>query len=152
MGGDTRNASPLDQKADIMRKIMLLVGSCLMLLAVLAAPSAATAQSHGYPQTAYNVQYGNSYVKGNLIWYNRSVQVGGELRAASGCRDVVYTVYPPAGNNTILSREERSACNGTVGHGFTMSANVPGGAGRVYVDLYENGVLREWVICIPTGC
>ncbi|MET9956529.1 hypothetical protein ABZ135_33955 [Streptomyces sp. NPDC006339] len=109
----------------------------------------AHAQTTAYPETAYNVQYGNSYVKGNLIWYNRSVQVGGQLRAASGCRDVVYTAYA---GDVIKDREVRSTCNDTVGHGFTLSADVAGGATAVYVDLYENGTLRNWAICTRSGC
>ncbi|MFB4290067.1 hypothetical protein ACBI99_20670 [Nonomuraea sp. ATR24] len=117
--------------------------------AVLTAGATTAARAADYPQTRYDVQYGNSYVKGNLIWYNRSVRVGGELRAASGCRDVVYTAYV---NDTIVSREVRSACNGTVGHGFTLEADVRGGATAVFVDLWENGQLRAWSICGRGGC
>ncbi|WP_147268183.1 hypothetical protein [Spongiactinospora rosea] len=133
-----------------MHKIVLLVSSCLMLLATaLAAPSAGTAQSVDYPKTRYNVRYGNSYVKGSLIWYNRSVKVSGALKAASGCRDVVYTAFT---GGTIRARETRGACNRTRTHGFTMVVNLRGGAKRVYVDLYENGHLRDYAICTRDGC
>ncbi|MYW06168.1 hypothetical protein [Streptomyces sp. SID3343] len=128
-------------------RALLAIGTAAVVTAGTA--STAHAQAAGNPETPYVAQYGNSYVKGNLIWYNQSVQVGGQLRAASGCRDVVYTAYV---NDTIKDRQVRSTCNGTVGHGFTLSAPVPGGATSVFVDLYENGTLRAWSICHRTGC
>ncbi|MER0243645.1 hypothetical protein AAHZ94_16825 [Streptomyces sp. HSW2009] len=115
----------------------------------LGMTATAHAQTTADPKTPYNVQYGNSYVKGNLIWYNRSVQVGGQLRAASGCRDAVYTAFS---GDVIKDREVRSTCNGTVGHGFTLTVDVAGGATRVDVDLYENGTLRDFSICTRSGC
>ncbi|MEU6715792.1 hypothetical protein ABZ897_30370 [Nonomuraea sp. NPDC046802] len=119
--------------------------------AVLAAgiAPAAHADAVAYPRTYYSVQYGNSYVKGNLIWYNQSIEVGGSLRAASGCRSAVYTVY---GGSTILSRATRTVCEDTVGHGFTLPAKVRGGATEVVVDLYENGARRDTNYCDRAGC
>jgi hypothetical protein len=120
-------------------------------LAMVPAPAQAA-----YPKTSFNVTYGNSYVRGTFTWYNQSIGVSGTLHAASGCREVHY--YATVGSaNTVLDYWIMSVCNGTDSHGFTMQANVEGGAARTYAFFYDDNSenIDDWrraAICLRSGC
>ncbi|MEU6715069.1 hypothetical protein ABZ897_26695 [Nonomuraea sp. NPDC046802] len=126
-------------------KTVLTLGAAVTVLLGTATPVSAAAN----PKTSYTVRHGKSYVTGSLIWYNRSIQVGGTLRADRGCRTAVYTVW--AGRRQI-DRETRSACGRTARHGFKLSANVRGGASQVVVDIFQGVVRQDRKYCERWGC
>ena len=104
--------------------------------ATMALAGTAT-QAHASTSSAYDVSAGNpGFVQGNLIWYNRSVQVGGTLISYQACDAVVYTGYDGGGNQ--VARQQRGyICGGQLGHGFTLDAStVVGGIQTVLVDIY----------------
>lgn len=90
-------------------------------------------------QSRYAENTGWVSVDGNLIWYNRSVQVGGTLSVqASDCGAVVYTGYD--GSNNIVARQQRGYICGpaSLGHGFTLDAStVYGGIRTVLIDIWD---------------
>jgi hypothetical protein len=61
------------------------VGATLGAVLVGAFGAVQPAQA-AYPRTSFYVSYGNSLVRGELIWYNQSVGAKGFVRAASGCK------------------------------------------------------------------
>jgi hypothetical protein len=119
---------------------------------LVASPAVAAA----YPETHYSLSYGGGEytLKGNLIWYNRSVQVGASLKAGEGnCATAQYTFVH---NNSAVSVVSRSACAETVGHGFSRQYDYPGGITEVDIALFQsNGSgssLVDTSICDRSGC
>lgn len=120
---------------------------------LVASPAVAAA----YPQTHYSLSYGGGEytLKGNLIWYNRSVQVGASLRAPEGnCSTAEYIFYH---NWDIVGQASRTACADTVGHGFTRQYDYPGGITQVDIALYQSNsssgqVLVDSALCDRDGC
>jgi hypothetical protein len=86
-------------------------------------------------RTPYDITYGNSYERGFVSWYNRSVGISHTLHAASFCREVRY--YATDVNNHVYDARLVSACNGSATGQFTLTADVSGGAAYVYVFFYE---------------
>ncbi|WP_328769611.1 hypothetical protein [Streptomyces sp. NBC_00286] len=121
--------------------------------AMLALTGAAT-NAHGaadaYPETSYYVsnRY-NEVVSGNLVWYNQSVRVGGKLTVPTGCASVKYSTWTEGGRK--LDEQVREVCNGSRGHGFTLDADVAGGAHHVWVDLRSAGIVNK-DLCTRSGC
>jgi hypothetical protein len=96
-----------------------------------------TAVAAAYPQSHYGLGTSWSQVSGNLIWYNRSVQVGGTLWAYDGsCAAVVYTGYD--GHGVQVARQQRGyICGSSLGHGFTLDASsVVGGIRKILIDQW----------------
>jgi hypothetical protein len=71
---------------------------------------------------------------GTLIFNNRSVLVGGKISASGGCGRVQF-VANGANGETFVGNIVRDVCNGTRSFGFTLPANVPGGARDVSVEI-----------------
>jgi hypothetical protein len=96
-----------------------------------------TAVPAAYPQSGYGQATFLSQISGNLIWYNRSVRVGGTLWAYDGhCAAVVYTGYD--GHGVQVARQQRGyICSSTLGHGFTLDASsVVGGIRKILIDQW----------------
>lgn len=118
-------------------------------LALTGATAAPAAQAASYPETPFRVHEGSQFVDGNLIWYNRSVRVGGNLYSLSGCTTVTYKTMTSQGG--VMDSESRTVCNGSTGHGFTLDANVAGGAHHVRITLFHAGIPTH-VTCTRKGC
>ena len=124
----------------------------LMAVAVIALVGAGvivtTSTAKAYPSSSFSVgSSSDGRATGHFVWYNRSVQVGGTLYPSASSTilgdAVVFTVYH---NSTVLTHVARpcDGCyrfrsDGSLGFGFTMGANVAGGATKIVVDLWLKG-------------
>lgn len=122
------------------RKLLTILAAAFALLCAGSIPAyGATAAPASSVNQPFNV---NGWDVGNLIWYNRSVQVGATLYgpAAPYCDAVVYTAYDQYGNQ--VARQARPGdgtyiCGGSLGHGFMLDAStVVGGIRRVVIDIW----------------
>ncbi|MFC4015424.1 hypothetical protein ACFOY2_49995 [Nonomuraea purpurea] len=121
----------------------------------LAALAPSTANAAAAPSTAFRMSsYGDTLVSGNVVWHNRTVQIGARISAPSGCARVRYTF---SGDGVLLpSNETRQACDGSKGHGFDKTINRVGGVQSVIavLDMWRD---KRWVPtkriqCERTGC
>lgn len=113
----------------------VVVGSAALLMAAAGTATAAP--------VSWSMSGGQGSSYGSVEFFNRSVGVTGDVRShISGCIQASFQTYP--GN----AFETRTACNyHTTGFNFTMSADFPGGATSVTVNLAhinDNGSL-EWL-------
>ncbi|MFE4537608.1 hypothetical protein ACFRKB_21375 [Streptomyces scopuliridis] len=104
---------------------------------LLGAPPA-TAQTSAYPTSAFDVTLGNTYTRGTITWYNRSVTVTGEHKSVdpASCRGTTAFTLDSAGNELDKQYSLYNVC----GKSDTISmpvvnANVPGGAAFVRICL-----------------
>ncbi|MFJ8082959.1 hypothetical protein ACIQ6Y_20410 [Streptomyces sp. NPDC096205] len=121
-----------------------LCGVALALSTPLSAP-VATAQTSAYPTSAFDVTVGNTYTRGTITWYNRSVTVTGEHKSvdASSCRGTSVFTLNSAG--VELSRAySDSVCGRSETFSIPVDADVPGGAAVVRVCL-DDGNPPEWI-------
>jgi hypothetical protein len=126
------------------RLLSVVVVLALVVTGIMVSANAAKA----YPRSSFSVGSSSTgKVAGNFVWYNRSVQIGGTLSPGTSSPNtgvaVVFNVYH---NNTLLTRAARpcDGCyrfpnQGSLGFGFTMGANVAGGATKIVVDLWMKG-------------
>lgn len=109
-------------------------------VAAVAITASLTGAAHAasYPTSTYNITYGNTYTKGTVTWYNRSVSFSGSDKSVSlqACRATWGGTYES--NGTQLggsSGDDGGTCNTSNSYYFTVSANVAGGASYVVIDL-----------------
>ncbi|MEU6090833.1 hypothetical protein ABZ865_29345 [Streptomyces sp. NPDC047085] len=108
--------------------------------AVLSLLPVGHANAVTYPTSPYAVPYGQTYTKGTLTWYNRSVQLIGEQKSVStsSCRLTYVAAYRSDGgpNYTRLSeRTTKPVCGKSIGISVTVPADVVGGADFLYICL-----------------
>ena len=118
------------------RLVVSVLSTVVALLTVFVA--GATPASAADPSTSFYVSGNGSIAKGNLVWHNRSVQVGGSVNSTWENNGAYVSIYPTRSDNTKLSGPYRRFVGQqlTTNYGFTMPADVVGGAHYVYVDLY----------------
>ncbi|MFD5017145.1 hypothetical protein [Streptomyces chartreusis] len=106
-------------------------------LTLAGAPGAAAAD-----RASFNLTVGATYFKGTIEFYNRSVTVNGVLRGLStGCRRGAAWAFASSGS-TLDNRSTTAVCNGAVSKTIPLTADVPGGAAEVEVDLLEGNGYR----------
>ncbi|MGW7381115.1 hypothetical protein [Streptomyces sp. NPDC054794] len=93
-----------------------------------------------YPTSEYAVPFGQTYTKGTLTWYNRSVQLTEEHKSvsASSCRLTYAVAYRSDGgpNTTRLSeRTTKPVCGKSIAISVAVPADVVGGADFLYICL-----------------
>ncbi|MFI7674585.1 hypothetical protein [Actinophytocola sp. NPDC049390] len=106
----------------------------LTALALLAAPTAAVAE----PTSPFGETWtGRGGVDGDLIWYNRSVGVSGQVRdyETAGSTTVQFEFYQ---STRLLDVQTRTASNGVTPFGWTEPGPV-GGFTRVVITLIHGG-------------
>ncbi|MFD3538497.1 hypothetical protein ACFWUQ_03230 [Streptomyces sp. NPDC058662] len=132
------------------RHLAAALGSVVLTAGTLLGAPAASAQVAAYPVTPYGpIAVGNTWTKGTITWYNRSVVVKGTHKSVSSagpayCRRTWAYTYDA--NGTLLgsagSAPSDTACGTTEDFAFPVPADVPGGAARVYVCL-DDGNLKD---------
>lgn len=112
-------------------------------VALAASAPAAPAAPAAYPTSPVDVTYGNTYVRGTLTWYYRSVGFTGTWRAipSSGCRRVFIETYD-SGGHPLGARSTSTLCDGVKPVELTIPADIPGGAATVGVCL-DDGDARH---------
>ncbi|MCF3130449.1 hypothetical protein [Streptomyces olivochromogenes] len=103
-----------------------------------------------YPTSEYAVPFGQTYTKGTLTWYNRSVQLTGEQKSVStsSCRLTYVAAYRSDGgpNTTRLSeRTTKPVCGKSIAISVAVPADVVGGADFLYICLDD---LRNHLNCL----
>jgi hypothetical protein len=98
---------------------------------LVALPGAA--QAAAYPTSEFDITYGNTYTRGTLYWYNRSVQLVGEHKSVSlgACRLTSADTLTTSGH--LATEWTGTVCNGSADFELTVPAEVIGGA--AYVDI-----------------
>lgn len=110
--------------------------------AALTLLPAGHANAASAPPSKYAVSYGQTYSKGTLTWYNRSVQLTGEQKSvsASSCRKTYIAAYRSDGGPKYTRLSERTT-KPVCGKSIDISVNVPadtvGGADYVYICLED---------------
>ncbi|GAA4632492.1 hypothetical protein GCM10023196_066170 [Actinoallomurus vinaceus] len=101
---------------------------------LLAAPAAGAAD---YPVSTFDVTVGNTYTRGTITWYNRSVVVAGEHKSVDQnyCRGT--SAFALAANGEELARgySDDNVCGTSAKFSFTVTTYAPGGPAIVRVCL-----------------
>ncbi|KQV11907.1 MULTISPECIES: hypothetical protein [unclassified Kitasatospora] len=107
---------------------------------MLVSAPAATAQASDYPHWDFDVTLGNTYTRGTVTWFNRSVSVTGEHKSVdpASCRGTTAFTLDSAGHQLNHSLSDHQVCGTSAKFTFNVPANVPGGAASVRVCL-DNG-------------
>ncbi len=117
-----------------------LCGVALTAGTVLSAP-AATAQASAYPTKTFDVTVGNTFTRGTITWYARSVTVTGVHKSvdAGNCRGT--SVFTLNSDNAELGRgfSDDIACGTSRDFSLSVEADVPGGAAVVRICLDDGG-------------
>jgi hypothetical protein len=109
-----------------------------------------------YPKTSFYVSYGNSFTKGQVTWYNRSVNISGTVHAASGCKTDYHWAW--GGDQDGGGYLPYAACvgDGDLTFSDTIEGFGAGGASRVRIRLM-NDTSGGWVsvgsdLCTRSAC
>ncbi|MEU2114556.1 hypothetical protein ABZ567_02615 [Streptomyces sp. NPDC016459] len=105
-----------------------------------ASPAAGVGGS-AYPTSAFEVVVGNTYTKGIITWYNRSVHVAGEHKSVdpASCRGTTAYTLDSADRQLGKNVSPYLVCGLSRTFSFDVPADVPGGAAVVRVCL-DDGV------------
>jgi hypothetical protein len=98
----------------------------------------------------FHLEYGASVLDGTITWFNRSLHIGGSVKAVSGSKQGEFLGYN--GNLTCIFDETRTTAAGTTrGFGFDESCDLPGGFSEVDVYLNDGSgnILRSQFITRP---
>lgn len=121
-----------------MRRFGLTVAAAAGALTFAAAPTVAAAAPAGAaadPTSYFLLKDGTGgYFSGRVNWYNRSVGVVGSLNS-SGCERALARSIVDL--KELDARSTSLRCNTITSFDVSLSANVPGGANRVYVELTD---------------
>ncbi|MEV1178766.1 hypothetical protein [Nonomuraea sp. NPDC049784] len=133
---------------------MKTLAAAVTIAAVVATPFlvASPAGAASNPRTHYSLSYGTGEytLKGNIIWYNRTVQIGASLKAnEDNCAKARYKFWH---GRRLVGQAERVVCSGTKGHGFRRQYDQRGGITEVTVDLLQQNGRRAWTYLTGTTC
>lgn len=129
-----------------------LCGAALTAGTLLSAP-AASAQASAYPTTAFDVTVGNTYTRGVITWYDRSVSVTGTEKSVdvANCRGTTAFTLNSARHQLDFSYSG-GVCGTSAAFAFPVSADVPGGASFVRICLDDGGVYPPaYYLCTVYG-
>ncbi|MFI5592848.1 hypothetical protein ACIA5G_47900 [Amycolatopsis sp. NPDC051758] len=132
-----------------MRRIGMIVSAAAVVPALVAGPTVAAASpasADAYPTLNFLLKDGTGgYYSGTVTFYNRSVGVIGSFNA-SGCERAYATSLVD-----LKALDERSTslhCDVITSGSFSLSADVPGGANRVYLAIKsEYGRVYDFTNC-----
>ncbi|WP_412079528.1 hypothetical protein ACLF6K_38960 (plasmid) [Streptomyces xanthophaeus] len=103
---------------------------------LLGAPPAG-AHTSSYPISEFDVTVGNTYTRGTITWYDRSVTVAGEQKSVSSasCRQTTAFALDSANKQLGYAVTPGIACGESEKFSFSVGAPVPGGAAVVRICL-----------------
>jgi hypothetical protein len=114
------------------------LGACLLASGgLLAAPPASAA---AYPTSPFDVTYGQTYTRGTITWYGRSVVVAGEHKSVdvNSCRGTTAFTLDSSSHQMGVGLSG-SSCGSSGTFSFPVPADAPGGAAVVRVCLDNGG-------------
>lgn len=93
---------------------------------LLGAPSAAATSA--YPVSKFDVTFGNTYTRGTVTWYNRSIGVSGEHKSVSAttCRGTTVFALDSRNNQVSEYASHDNVCGASAKFSFTMNVYIPG--------------------------
>ncbi|MET9512009.1 hypothetical protein ABZX62_26755 [Streptomyces flavidovirens] len=116
---------------------------------LLGAPAAGaqTAAVTAYPTSGFDINFGATWTRGTVTWYNRSVRIVGQHRSAVAdslltCRTTwAYTLQA---DRAVIGQGGGYpiACGNIRSYDFVVPADQPGGAAYVRVCL-DDGNLKD---------
>ncbi|MFD3325549.1 hypothetical protein [Streptomyces sp. NPDC058701] len=114
---------------------------------LLGAPAAGAQTSTAYPTSDFTINFGATWTRGTVTWYNRSVRVVGQHRSAVGDSPVTCRTtwaYALQGNRAVIGMGGGYpiACGTITPYDFAVPADKPGGAAYVRVCL-DDGNLKD---------
>jgi hypothetical protein len=134
-------------------RVAAALGACLLASGgLLAAPPASAAT---YPTTDFDVTYGQTYTRGVITWYGRSVMVAGEHKSVdvNSCRGTTAFTLDSNNRQMGVGASVGNVCGYSDTFSFTVPADAPGGAAVVRVCL-DNGFYDDQVVylkCVRYG-
>jgi hypothetical protein len=135
--------SVFDPEEKMRKKIAAGLGTVALTAGVFLASPVTAAHATTYPKTSFNVTWGNTYTKGTLTWYNRSVGLTGWDRSVSTTDCRVTRAYTYDSNWKLLGSAHSSVvCNASALFSFTVPANVVGGARHVKICLAKGSYVN----------
>lgn len=143
-----------------MRTVLRLAAATALTAAALATAMTATAstaaastQSGWLQKTHFDVPYYNTYVVGDIYWYDRSVTIEGTARGQAGSCRRVYGKALDAANQIRDERSTSTICNATVPVTMQLTLDAVGGPTQVEIDLDDTTpITLEFALCKRTGC
>ncbi|MDD9381264.1 hypothetical protein M8Z33_32360 [Streptomyces sp. ZAF1911] len=119
----------------------------LTAVTLLGAPAADAQTTTTYPTSDFNINFGATWTRGTVTWYNRSVRVIGQHRSAVSDSAVTCRTtwaYSLQGNRAVIGQGGGSptACGTIASYDFVVPADQPGGAAYVRVCL-DDGNLKD---------
>jgi hypothetical protein len=128
------------------RKLGAVVAAVASVAGMVFAAAPATATVAAYPTSTFPIEFGASYYKGTVTWYNRSVGVTGAFKA-TGCRRVYAEAY--AGSTWLDWQSSSTWCDRAGTAPLPLSADVAGGASKVNVWMTTGDPAEglEYFVC-----
>ena len=126
----------------------MVIGAASALLLAMPLTADASTSSH------YYVSYGGGdYVTtGNVDWYNRSISIGGSVKAiAETCARMAVQAVSGSYRSPVYYR---AVCSGTKTFGFNVGLDVPGGPQEVNISLSiaPSSSPNEWSVVNSDHC
>jgi hypothetical protein len=117
-----------------------LCGVALTAGTMLSAPTA-TAQASAYPTKPFDVTVGNTFTRGTITWYARSVSVTGVQKSvdADNCRGTSAFTLNSADSELGRGFSNERACGESRDFSLHVEADVAGGAAVVRICLDDGG-------------
>ncbi|MEU6986417.1 hypothetical protein ABZ946_23785 [Streptomyces sp. NPDC046324] len=117
-------------------KVTAMLGTVSLTAGLLFALPATSAAAAEAPPYTFDASFGQTYTRGKVTWYNRSVAIEGEQKSVSptSCRRTLVDTFTARGV-WLASRSSSPVCGQSAKIAFSVPADVAGGAGRVTVYL-----------------
>jgi hypothetical protein len=130
-------ASPHHHGDNMRSRIAAILSTTAVTAGVCLGAPVASAHAASYPVTKFDVTYGNTYTRGTITWYSRSVTLSGVEKSVDrdSCRGT--TAYTLTSSNKQLGKGRANfiPCGTSSDFTLTVPANAPGGAAVVRVCL-----------------
>ena len=127
----------------ISRVKAIVIATVFGLFSVAVSPAAA----QDFPTSNFNITFGNSFLRGQVTWFNRSVGISYEIKSATGCK----TMYAEAWNsNSDSGGIGVTTCAGqsSKSDSFTLSGASAGGfVGTEIFLVDESGAINDAALC-----
>jgi len=135
----------------ISRVKAIVIAAVFGLFSVAVSPAAA----QDFPTSSFDVTFGNSFLRGHITWFNRSIGITYTIRSATGCKTAFVEAFDPQNNGAGIGV---TACvgQGTKSDSFTIGGASPGGFSVADVNMVdESGAInasdlceRDFTVCI----
>lgn len=98
--------------------------------------------------TAFDLTVGNTYTRGTITWYNRSVNVSGEDKSVDGVNCRGTSVFTLTNAKAQLGYgSSASVCGRSASFSVSVKADVPGGAAVVRICLDDGEHPATYYLC-----